>query len=236
MTGDVAVIRVFYADRRGVSEDTIAAWVTAADRDGLSARASPGRRAEYLGARALLRHALEQCTGRRGADHRLRVTAEGKPECMDGPAISVSHSGDFLACAVAPRGAVGVDIETRPPRASLDGIAERYFTPAEARWVGDDPGTRFPLLWVLKEAYLKALGVGLAGGLGSLECRLEPPVIVARSLHAAAPPHLTLLRGAGFYLGVAALGVERPAVSVDAWYPEPRAARASAVELIAQTA
>ena len=48
------------------------------------------------------------------------------------------------------------------------------------------------MLWVLKEAYLKALGLGLAAGLRSLECRIEPPsieIVAARS-----PPATTALR------------------------------------------
>jgi phosphopantetheinyl transferase len=53
-------------------------------------------------------------------------------------------------------------------------MAQRYFTPAEARWLAGDPEPRVRMLWVLKEAYLKALGVGLAERLSSLECRVEP--------------------------------------------------------------
>ena len=51
------------------------------------------------------------------------------------------------------------------------------------------------MLWVLKEAYLKALGSGLAGGLSSLECRIEPPAVVARTADGAAVPQLALLAG-----------------------------------------
>ena len=62
------------------------------------------------------------------------------------------------------------------------------------------------MLWVLKEAYLKALGSGLAGGLSSLECQIEPPAVVARTADGAAVPRLALLAGQGCYVGIAPLG------------------------------
>jgi hypothetical protein len=66
------------------------------------------------------------------------------------------------------------------------------------------------MLWVLKEAYLKAVGLGLAGGLASLECRIEPPALAARVAAGAATPQLELLGGEGLVLGVAALGACAP--------------------------
>ncbi len=85
-------------------------------------------------------------------------------------------------------------------------IAERFFTATEARWVAAEPEPRFRMLWVLKEAYLKALGSGLAGGLSSLECQIEPPAVVARTADGAAVPRLVLLAGQGCYVGIALLG------------------------------
>ena len=90
---------------------------------------------------------------------------------------------------------MGVDVETGHARATQD-IAERFFTPAEVRWLAEDSAPRFRLLWVLKEAYLKAVGVGITGGLDSLDCRIEPPLIVARTVKGAAP-QLALAQPAG---------------------------------------
>jgi phosphopantetheinyl transferase len=65
------------------------------------------------------------------------------------------------------------------------------------------------MLWVLKEAYLKALGIGLAGGLRSLECRIEPPTVVARTAAGTATPQLAVLQGNGCCIGVASLVTTR---------------------------
>lgn len=208
MTGAAPVVHVYYADRRTLSDAAVAALVTAEDRARLTPAMAERRRAEHLAGRALLRHAIAERTGRSAARLELTVTAAGKPECAGGPHISLSHSGSLVVCAVADV-AVGVDVETRPPR-DVAAVAERFFTAEEARWLAADAPARFPMLWVLKEAYLKALGLGLAGGLDSLECRLTPPAIVARTAHGAAPPQLVLLGAENAFVGVAAMAERGP--------------------------
>lgn len=193
------------------------------------------RREELLAGRALLRRALAAYTGRDASTFRLVATEAGKPECVGGPAVSVSHSGDVVVCAVA-EAVVGVDVESRPPRDAA-ALAERYFTAAEAAWVAAGPAARFLTLWVLKEAYLKATGLGLAGGLDSLECRIEPPRIAARLAGGGAPPALALLRGAGVFAGIAVLGAPGPLELVQHAFAAPgdHGAAPAALELVATT-
>ncbi len=92
------------------------------------------------------------------------------------------------------------------------------------------------MLWVLKEAYLKALGVGLAGGLGSLECRIEPPSIDARVAAGAPAPNLGLYSARGCYLGVASLDPPPRAISVASWIPTGAEDALGPFERIAATA
>jgi 4'-phosphopantetheinyl transferase len=211
-----SAVHLYYADRRVLREELAAPLVTDDDRRRLTAGMAARRRAEYLAGRALLRYALERYTQRPAASFRIVVAAEGRPECVDGPKISLAHSGNVVVCAVTECDAVGVDVETRGPRSAIGGIAERYFTPAEAEWVAVDPDARFRMLWVLKEAYLKALGVGLKGGLARLECRIEPPRIVAHA-SGGAVPQLALWRGPDCDIGVAALGARSLTVVAQRW-------------------
>lgn len=234
MTGFARVVHLYFADRRAFGDHAVTPLVTAEDRARLTPAMVERRRAEYLAGRALLRHALADRTGRDASSFTLTVTAAGKPECPGGPHVSVSHSGSLVVCAVADV-PVGVDVETRPPR-DVEAVAERYFTAAEARWVAADPPARFPMLWVLKEAYLKALGVGLAGGLDSLECRLEPPVIAARAAHGAAAPQLVLLGAEGAFVGVAAAAEGGPlGVDVHGFPADARAGAHASLKIIAAT-
>jgi len=212
-----SALLVYYADRRELADDFVAQFVTTADRQRCEAAAHPRRRAECLAGRALLRHALEQFTGRSAQSHELSAAPEGKPVCAGGPAITLSHSGDILVCAVAAAGDVGVDVETRKPRTAAGTLAAQHFTPYEAAWIEEDPDRRFQMLWVLKEAYLKALGVGLAGGLRSLECRIEPPAIEARVAAGSAAPQLALYAGQDSFVGVALRGEPRRAIRIARW-------------------
>ena len=81
---------------------------------------------------------------------------------------SASSSGDLAALAVSPW-RVGLDVELRRERRHWEGIARRRYSEDEQRAIAGS-ADRFLEFWTLKEAYLKALGVGLAGGLDSLEC------------------------------------------------------------------
>ena len=205
MTAAAGAVHIYYADAGALTEEVAATLVTAEDRQRLDDRMHARRRTDYLLVRALLRYALERVTGRTATSFRIRVLPDGKPECEGGPAISLSHSGELAICAVAEQGAVGIDVETRHPRSELAAVAERYFTAAEARWVEADPEARFRMLWVLKEAYLKAFGSGLAGGLASLDCRIEPPAIVATVTGGGTAPRLKLWSGQGCHVGLAAV-------------------------------
>ncbi len=228
-----SVVGIFYADRRALADRVVEQWVTTEDRQRLTAAMHPRRRSEYLAGRALLRHALARYPGSSAASFRIAVAENGKPTCVDGPAISVSHSGDVVVCALASNAVVGIDVETGRPR-DAEAIAQRYFTAEEARWLAQDAEPRFSMLWVLKEAYLKALGSGLAGGLASLECRVEPPAIVARAVDGA-EPHLALLAGQGCYIGVAALAAGRIAIDVERWAPAGEADAYGPFALLAAT-
>jgi 4'-phosphopantetheinyl transferase len=81
------------------------------------------------------------------------------------PGISLTHARGMVACAIAPGGAVGVDVE--PIDASLDTlrIARELFAPDEVvrleRCAASDRPARFCELWTLREAFFKAAGLGL---------------------------------------------------------------------------
>ncbi len=140
----------------------------------------PRRRHEYLGARVLLRRLLERLTGRAGGSHQIVTVDSGKPVCVDGPAVSIAHAGDTIVCAATRDGAIGIDVELPPRPRDAEKIAERFFAEEEAAWIAEDPDERFLMLWAIKEAWLKATGSGITGGLDSLRCTIRPPDILAR--------------------------------------------------------
>jgi phosphopantetheinyl transferase len=225
-------IYIHYADMRNVSPADVALHVTDDDYERLKAIALPGRRTEFLAGRALLRHALQHCTGRPGASHGLIAGAHGKPQCLGGPTISLTHNDQIVACAVSSVNDIGVDVQFPSPHLHTGEIARRYFSAAEIDWLHGEPDHAFYMLWVLKEAYLKALGRGLGGGLSLVDCRIKPPCItVSTAIHAG----FALYSVGNGFLGVASIGRGLPPIVVECWSPSPVTAVAPP-RLVATTA
>lgn len=98
---------------------------------------------------------------------------------------SASSSADLAAVAISG-GRIGLDLEICRERPRWEQISRRFFSAQEQRALAASP-SRFLEFWTLKEAYLKALGVGLTGGLRSLECTGLAPSAGAWSASAAHP-------------------------------------------------
>lgn len=127
-------------------------------------------RKEYLVAHALLRHSLSRCAPVAPEDWRFRRNAYGRPEIS--PEIgaqlrfNLSHTRGLSACAVTPDFEIGVDVEWMNRRLNPEELVDVVFSREEARVLRalplEDQSQRFFVLWTLKEAYIKARGMGLA--------------------------------------------------------------------------
>jgi 4'-phosphopantetheinyl transferase len=94
----------------------------------------------------------------------------GRPDAVLGPGVpplrfNLSHTLGMAVCAVTLDRDIGVDVESVERRCQARAIADRFFAPAEVEGLRDGPAerrrVRFFELWTLKEAYVKARGVGL---------------------------------------------------------------------------
>lgn len=99
----------------------------------------------------------------------IRREAGGKPY-LEGDQLhfNISHSENLLAIALS-NAPVGVDVEKIDPSREVLEIARTAFSEDEIEWLESMSFMRrarkFTELWSLKEAHLKRLGVGIAGGL-----------------------------------------------------------------------
>ena len=135
-------------------------------------------RARYTIAHAALRDILARYTAQAPDALSIRIAEKGKPYLADHPDIrfNLSHSGAWALVAVARAREVGVDIECIRRKRSTDGIAQRFFSPAEVRELMATPEhfrvAAFFACWSRKEAYIKARGEGLRIPLDSFEVSL----------------------------------------------------------------
>jgi len=121
--------------------------------------------------RWLLRTVLSRYAPVAPSAWRFERTPGGRPEIAEpagtGLRFNLSHTREAVACAVTLDTAIGVDIESLSRDVDVDELAPSVCSPEEIeRLHAADPQERvrrFLELWTLKEAHLKARGVGLAG-------------------------------------------------------------------------
>lgn len=146
-------------------------------------RFAEGRR-EYLVTRALVRHVLSAYAPVLPRDWSFVRNRHGRPE-IAGPEgaprlrFNLSNTKGLIACLVARDREVGVDVEDTLRRGETVGVADRFFSPFEAAALRRQPAARqrdrFFDYWTLKEAYIKARGMGLAIPLDHFSYHLDEP-------------------------------------------------------------
>jgi 4'-phosphopantetheinyl transferase len=139
-------------------------------------------RNRYLISHLKLRRILAQYLGTLPRELQFETSQFGKPifPVSENPGINfnLSHSNDRMILGVVRKAAIGVDIEEiRPEVARLD-VAARFFTQQENEdlrsLVGDEQIRAFFTCWTRKEAYLKAVGLGLCAHPTDCEVTLKP--------------------------------------------------------------
>ena len=101
----------------------------------------------------------------------------GKPKARGEIDFNLSHAGNQMILGVTRGRKIGVDIESRNRCTDSESIAKRFFSPIEVeqflQFPIDERGAAFLRCWVRKEAYLKAIGTGIGGGLQNFAVSLE---------------------------------------------------------------
>ncbi len=144
----------------------------------------PGPRRRYALCRAALRVLLCRRLGCENRRLAFASAPHGKPSAtVDGSPVpvsfNVSHSGCHGLIAFAPAGRLGVDVEERVTHRNLDLLVETVLGEHEqaqlARTRGDARTHLFFKLWTMKEALIKAHGMGMALDPSRVEI---PPVML----------------------------------------------------------
>ena len=165
---------------------TYAAWMNPVEAARQARFVFERHRQQFLVARALVRSTLSRYAAPAPDAWRFIHNQWGRPDLdpehgLGGLCFNLSHTDGLVAVAVARAGVdassastasqtacpeLGVDVEDTWRRSHTDQIAEHFFAPAEVAALRALPPERqhgrFFELWTLKEAYIKARGMGLA--------------------------------------------------------------------------
>jgi 4'-phosphopantetheinyl transferase len=135
------------------------------------------KRTRFIAGRSALRSLLGRYLDEAPQALVFHYGPHGKPALFSGASDAVltfnfSHSKDLALLAVATDRKVGIDLEYRHRKISVDSFARHILCENEAAALQRLPVERHKqallTAWTRKEAYLKALGVGLARSLSSV--------------------------------------------------------------------
>jgi 4'-phosphopantetheinyl transferase len=188
-----------------------------------------GHRQRFVAAHGALRSILALYLGCPATTLRFGRASRGKPLLVHPVSaldlrFNLAHSGALAVCVLAQGTEVGADVEAIRSLPDAHRMAARFFSAREQAALQElPPGERdqaFFLAWTRKEAYLKALGDGLARPLSSFSVSLRPGE-PARLLDVENQPHeverwsLVAVHPAPGY--AAALAVEGPVRHLVQW-------------------
>lgn len=166
--------------RLSLSADTLARLASRlSDDETLKAQAFkfPTLGDRYIAARGMLRETLAGYLAVDPAVLKFVSGPYGKPALLDEALhFNISHTADSLLIAVANFADIGIDMEAIKLRRNFDSLAERCFSDREYQGWCELPvelqAEAFYRLWTKKEAFVKAVGRGIALGLEQCEFAL----------------------------------------------------------------
>ena len=185
-------VHVWHAEPEQLAQPERLAWfeilLSADERERQRRFVRPTDALHYLVAHALVRTVLSQYAEVAPQDWRFEANEYGRPQ-VAAPAeacdlqFNLSHTAGLVACGIAWRREIGVDVENLERTGFELRIADRYFSPPEVAELRSLPAERQPErfleYWTLKEAYIKARGVGMSLPLDRFTIRLsdaaQPP-------------------------------------------------------------
>ena len=169
-------------DPAALTQQTLA-WLQAKEIVRYERLVQQRHRLEFLLGKWLTRICLSEYTGLAMGDWQFTYNAYGKPQPREGlgvqtPYFNLSHSHGRAVLAVGRTPELGVDIEFTGMKRRVAQIAYRYFADEEIQALlalsHSDQSSRFYELWSLKEAYIKARGLGFAIPLRSFAYSFSP--------------------------------------------------------------
>ena len=214
-------------------QDECLAWLTESELKRFQRFQFDRHRKQLLLGRVLMRAALSfYDKSIAPADWTFMQNKYGKPFISNEGAASLyfnlSHSAGRVVLAVSRCEEIGVDIESAIKPRRIAAIAQRYFSDKEAAALLSLPEnqqqSRFYDLWTLKEAYIKACGMGLAIPLQHFsygfpaEDSLKVEFDSRRNDEEAAWRFWQVSAGTDYKLALAAkVGAEQPEFTLSAW-------------------
>ena len=178
--GEVDVWR-FGLDLDPGEVEALAVGLADDERDRAGRFVFPRDRDRYVAGRGRLRAILGGYLGLGPGEVRFAYGPRGKPALVrsgDRLRFNLAHAQGLALLAIAEGREVGIDLEQVRPLPDADALAGRFFSVRERDELRARPDAdrlaAFFTCWTRKEAYLKALGDGLAAPLDRFRVTIDP--------------------------------------------------------------
>lgn len=131
----------------------------------------PRDKLQHIVTRALVRTALSHYAEIRPEDWEFSFNSFGRPEVVNinlpcQLSFNLSHCKGLILCAISQNNKIGIDVEKMNPHQSILDVAKGSFSEREVSEMNnlapEFRTRRFYEIWTLKEAYIKARGMGLS--------------------------------------------------------------------------
>ena len=124
--------------------------------------------------RAISRLVLAQYTTEQAPQLNFERNRYGKPELINNEAnlrFNISHNNELIIIAICIKDDIGCDIENPLRKVKIEPLSRRYFSKQEhtelCKLTSKTQQQRFFEMWTLKEAFVKATGIGISLGLNT---------------------------------------------------------------------
>lgn len=164
-------VHLYWIDAIGIDHHYTAPYLNQAEQKRAASFKFDIDRQHYQAAHNWLRQLLSQYAPIHPSAWQFSQNNYGKPFITNAAYIdlhfNLSHTNGLIACAIRRDKPIGVDVERHKTIADLTALANYSFTASERDYVFANTDTqeqqqRFFTCWTLKEAYIKALGMGLS--------------------------------------------------------------------------
>ena len=131
---------------------------------------SSGQKDTWISCRTVLKSMLASYLNLPPTKIELKKNSFGKPYLAHSNLFfNVSHTEDSFLLGFSIGGEIGIDLERLSGDEDLTSLIDYAFSPTETNYYFQSGLSKhFLEIWTLKEAYLKAIGIGLVGELKSI--------------------------------------------------------------------
>ncbi|MGV3772895.1 MAG: 4'-phosphopantetheinyl transferase family protein [Verrucomicrobiales bacterium] len=146
--------------------DGVETLLTLDELDKASRFKFPVHRQRFIHGRGILRILLGHYLGKQPQEVQIGYGPSGKPMIESALSFNLAHSGQMAVYAFSFEGALGIDVERVHAIPEMSGVAKIFFSPQEYdEWKSlpaSEQEVAFFNCWTRKEAFVKAVGVGIS--------------------------------------------------------------------------